>query len=641
MSFFACVVNVDGGPVPPKCRSMIETSPFRRSLALEWCSSPGFVGAIGVRDGVPTTSIAFDDGAVAIGDVRLDNRVELVRRCAGFPPPRSDLELALRLVNRNDGAAAGRMLGDFAFVTWDPARRSMLGIRDTFGVRKLFHSIDGPLWFFASHASTLARDERYDVEYLTDRLTQSRSDPARTVFAGVSAVPPASVLHVHGGRSAITTYWTAARAQKALSAVTSPDDACEQFRELLVESVRVRASEDVPVWSHLSGGLDSSSVVSIAQWLSDRGRLPAPLAGTITYTDSLGTSADEREYSDAVTTQFGIRNEFVPHHVEMPEHGMDMPLRDQPNYPVSMALRDQAAARLVHDAGGRVLLTGEGGDSLVAGTMFFFADWMVTGRAIDAVREMVHRAALGRVSFWRLAYENAVLPMMPRGARRLLTRTRIGSTPPWIPARLARRHGLASRSTHDLIYDGRPGLKYADAVRYTIGSISAGLPLGPRNELLDVRHPYLHRPLVELALGLTPELCVRPHERKWILREAMRGILPEKVRTRVGKGSLDGVNAWSMRRDAQRIDRLVERSVLADLGCIDVTMLKRVHDDIQRGVRARDASREALEIALDVEVWLQLRSGRWAAMDTQSSTYTGRTQHSYVPTTGQSSRSIV
>ena len=156
MSFFACAVNVEGGPIPPSYRSAIEASPFRRSLELEWCSTTGFVGAIGVRDGQPTASMTFDDGAVAIGDVRLDNRVELAQRCAGFRPPRSDLELALRLVHRNDGTTVKRMLGDFSFVAWDPARRSLLAARDTFGVRKLFHATDGPLWFFASHASTLA-----------------------------------------------------------------------------------------------------------------------------------------------------------------------------------------------------------------------------------------------------------------------------------------------------------------------------------------------------------------------------------------------------------------------------------------------------------------------------------------------------
>lgn len=641
MSFFACVVNVEGGPVPPAYRSAIEASPFRRSLQLDWCSMTGFVGAIGVRDGQPTASMALDDGAVAIGDVRLDNRVELVRRCAGFRPPRSDLELALRVVHPTDGAAAGRMLGDFAFVAWDPARRSLLGIRDTFGVRKLFYSTDGALWFFASHASTLARDERYDVEYLVDRLAQSRSDPARTVFAGVSAVPPASVLHIHGGRSRITTFWSAAQAQNASEGFASDEDRCAQLRELLIESVRLRATEDVPVWSHLSGGLDSSSVVSIAQWLSGRGRLPAPLAGTITYTDSLGTSADEREYSDAVVQRYGVRNELVPHQIEMVEHGADAPMRDQPNYPASMALRDETAARKVYDAGGRVLLTGEGGDSLVAGTMFFFADWMVTGRAIEAVREMAHRAALGRVSFWRLAYENALLPLMPPGARHLLTRTRIGSTPPWIPARLARRYSLASRPTHDLVYAGRVGRKYADAVALTIASISAGLPLGPRNELLDVRHPYLHRPLVELALGLTPEFCVRPHQRKWILREAMRGILPEMVRTRIGKGALDGLNVWSLMRDQQRIDRLLANSILADLGCMDVAALRKVLEDIRRGVNHHAGWRDRLSTALDVEMWLRLRSGRWAATDTQSRTHARRSQRSHTLSTGQSSRSIV
>ena len=643
MSFFACAIHREGGSVPLSFRTSLESSPFSRTMELEWYSVLGFTGAIGLRDGVLPASIAHEGNAVAIGNVRLDNRCEIARWCADDRLSRSDLELALRFVLRDDGARAGQLLGDFAFVVWHPTHRSLLAIRDSFGVRKLFHSTRGSaVSCFASHASALADEDRYDVEYLVDRVCQTRSDPTRTVFASVSAVPPASVLRVRDGTSVMTTYWSAMETQRAAGPASSTEQQCEHFGALLVESIRLRISDSVPTWSHLSGGLDSSSVVSVAQWLAARNELPNGLAGTLTYTDSLGTSADEREFSDAVVEQYGVRNELVPHRAEVAKLFEDPPLLDQPNYPYAMAARDRAAATLIHDAGGRVLLTGEGGDSLVAGTMFFFADWLVTGRFADAIGEMAHRAALGRVSFWQLAYENALLPLMPVRLRRYLTRTRIGSTPPWIPTQLSRRYDLAVRSAHDRIYAGRIGRKYADAVAFTIGSISAGLPLGPRDELLDVRHPYLYRPLVELALCLPPELCVRPHARKWILREAMRGILPEKVRTRVGKGALDGVAVWSMRHDAERIDLLLRDPILADLGCIDVGALKNVVDDIQNGTASHDGWRDRVNTTLDVEMWLRLRSGRWAARDTQSSrVHMARSKRTREPSTGQWSRSIV
>jgi asparagine synthase (glutamine-hydrolysing) len=312
-----------------------------------------------------------------------------------------------------------------------------------------------------------------------------------------------------------------------------------------------------------------------------------------------------------------VRNELVPHRPDALRLLCDPPLLDQPDRPYAIAARDLVAARIVRCAGGRVLLTGEGGDALVAGTMFFFADWMVRGRVGEALREMAHRAALGRVSLWRLAYENAVMPLLPSRLRRLLTRTRVGSIPPWIPAATAKRYELASRSAHESVYGGRLGHKYEDAAALTIAGVPSTMPLGPCDDVLELRHPYLYRPLVELALRLEPGMCVRPHERKWILREAMRGILPEKVRTRVGKGGLDGLNVWSLTHDQRRLDRMLRDPILAQLGVVDRGALNWVLNDVRSGRNAHEGWRDLITVALDVEMWLQLRSGRWAARDTQ------------------------
>lgn len=617
MSLFVCGIQSEGHRVPESFRRSVEASSWCEGRVLRWHSAHGFLGAVDVGAPGPAPGIVRLGPVVGIGVARLDNRAEVARWCPSSDGGESDLALAVRYVARDLGARVGKLLGDFAFVVWDPTCRTLLAARDTFGVRKLFHAdLSADVMAFASHASLLATGREYDLEFLSQRVAQVRPDADRTVYRGVAAVPPASLVSIRGARRTSLTYWTAADAQSMEAPTLDAGQLCERFRALLIEAVQVRLSGG-ETWSHLSGGLDSSSVVSIAQTLALRGAVAHGLAGTVTYTDSLGTGADEREYSDAVVAAYGVRNELVPHRGHAAALLEDPPVLDQPNLPFTMAVRDRAAGRVVAGTGGRVLLTGEGGDSLVAGTMFFFADWMTSGRLRQAVKEMAHRSALGRVSFWKLAYENALLPAMPRSLRRMLTRAKVGSIPPWIPRVVVERFGLVSRSMLDDVYGGPLGGKYAHAVAATIAAIPLSTVLGPLDDLVDLRHPYLHRPLVELALSLPPELCVRPHARKWILREAMRGILPEAVRTRVGKGALDGLNLWSLVHDRPRVDGLLRDPMLAQLGCIELPVLRRILDDVRSGRASHEGWRDLINTMLDVEMWLQLRAGRWAAADPQ------------------------
>jgi asparagine synthase (glutamine-hydrolysing) len=192
------------------------------------------------------------------------------------------------------------------------------------------------------------------------------------------------------------------------------------------------------------------------------------------------------------------------------------------------------------------------------------------------------------------------------------------------------------------VYGGRRGRKYEDALAATIAGIPSVMPLGPADDLLELRHPYLYRPLVELALRLPPEMCVQPHARKWVLREAMRGILPEAVRTRVGKSGLDGLHVWSLTHESWRMDRMLRDPILAQLGVIDPAALFRVIDDVRSGRASHEAWRDQINDTLEVEMWLQLRSGRWAAEDAQSTSTTQHAGGSIGKSTfiGQSSRSI-
>lgn len=611
MRFFACAVRMDGGPVPASFSDTIARS--RPMTQLGSHAGRGFLG-LASADDFDGPIVARLGAAIGIGVVRLDNRAEVLRLLSRRDDDVSDLGLVMQFVTRDQGARIGRLEGDFSFVVWDPTSGCLLAARDTFGVRKLYYA--GPrngLITFCSHASPLAAGDSYDVQYLAERVSYCAPDPERTVYANVRALPAATALRVRNGTPLLSSYWSAEEAQARDHVALSQGDSVDAFRTMLMDAVRQRLTTDGRTWSHLSGGLDSSSVVSLSQWLAARGDTTHGLGGTVTFTDSLGTGADEKEYSDAVVQHWHVRNELVPHRVSRGDALIDPPLLDQPNRSFPAAARDCEAARVIERAGGRVLFTGLGGDNLALGTMFFFADWVVSGRLGHALAEMAHRAAMGRVSFWELAYRNALLPLLPAGLRRALTRGGEGDVPPWLTSEATKRFDIVSRTAHDQVYGGRLGHKYEQAQAALIAAIPSTLIDGPHEDALDVRHPYLHRPLVELSLRLPPELVVRPQQRKWILRESMRGILPEFVRTRIGKGEADGFDVWSLTHEQQYIDRLLEDPILGQLGCIDPKRLRDAVCAARDGRGSKTGSSSRIGGTLETELWLQLRSGRWAA----------------------------
>jgi asparagine synthase (glutamine-hydrolysing) len=114
--------------------------------------------------------------------------------------------------------------------------------------------------------------------------------------------------------------------------------------------------------------------------------------------------------------------------------------------------------------------------------------------------------------------------------------------------------------------------------------------------------------LVEWSLQLPPTQRVRPHERKWILRQAMHDVLPEKVRSRSTKGGIDARLLWSLHHERQRLDELLRDPILAQMGCIDPHLLRHEVEQARRGVPVNNVQ---LFCALSLETWLAVRNGRW------------------------------
>ena len=614
MNFSVWLIHPLGAGIPDSVQQTYERRARQLGARFRWRRwGQALVLSCGT-DAVLEANVAVDGAWAAFGSVRLDNRKEVERWLGLRACSLNDLELVLRTIACFGVGHVQRLIGDFGFVVWNAHRRSGIAAVDAFALKKLYWTDHTGCLAFSSRAEALALDDQYDEQYLAELVALCSPTPTLTPYTRVRSVSAGTFIRLEGWRVDPQRYWSPMDFEPLPYWSTSAYEAVSTCRDLLIKAVQSRVGENGETWAQLSGGTDSSTVVSVSQWLAQRG-LGGGLAGTVTYADRDGSAADERQYSSAVAERWKVPNETIVDPPFWLEEGSSPPRTDFPCFTLPFYPRERRLCDIVCRRGGRVLLTGTGGDELFTGTMLFFADWVAQGRLLPAAREIMKRAVVGRVSFWHLAYLNAVLPLLPGSFRNRVLGGQ-ATMPRWLSPTLVRRHGLHERTFPALSYGGRWGHKYHDAIAAHVIGLGTVLDIGTViPDVLDVRHPFLYRPLVEFALQLPPELLVRPNARKWVLREAMRGILPESVRTRIGKGSPAELYASSLSSRRAVLEPLVERPILSDLGIVDERALRTAFDDAPRRPHSKEHWPAVLQFTLAVEAWLQMRSGRWPRED--------------------------
>lgn len=613
MNFFVCLVRTSGEPITAADRRTVTEHLASRGIDLEagWRKA-GSLNALMQRPGECGPRMERMGSLVGVGDVRLDNPEEIADRLPEEPAPSTHLELALRAPEGRSADWAAALLGDFAYVSWDPATRRLVAARDAFGVKPLFYSrLATDLLAFSSHASLLAIDGQLSEEYIAKTFVRSVSEED-TIFESVDVFPAAHTLTVTDGGWCLRPYWypEAFDIDRRISA----PDAAEEFRTLFSEAVRLRLTGRGPVWCELSGGLDTSSVVSTSSWLQKSGAVGRGLSGTITYADSLG-SGDESDFVNAVVQTTGIRNEQVldswpwksddsgPMHTEVPS-------------PSTMFWsRDRQRDEILRTAGAEVLLSGLGGDHLLEGNYDFFADRLAAGSIRHTCGEMAHWAALQQKSFWKFAFRHGLEPLLPVAVRsRLASRRGNLKIPDWVADGFRRRSNMDAhlrRTSVPRLQEGALPRYRADNVEH-IRFLARSLPRPHPSASYERRYPFLYRPLVELTLHLPPELKVQPYARKIVLREAMRGVLPERVRTRLGKGGIGARMLWALNHEHRLIEGLLRDPMLAQMGCVDARRLRRAYEATRTGKQRLTVP---LFITLALETWLLIQSGRWPRLE--------------------------
>ncbi len=485
-------------------------------------------------------------------------RVQLEARGHRFRS-RSDVEVIVHLYEEHGDACVEHLEGMFAFALWDISRRRLLLARDRMGIKPLYYAEVGGLVIFASELKALVQHPQVsrdlDLRALDQYLTLEYVPAPRTIYREARKLRPGHRLVADAQGVHVEPYW---RARIAPSDTVVYENAiCEQWREVLQESVRRHLISDVPVGVLLSGGLDSSAIAAFM-----RREATGPLHSyTVGFQESsFDESASARtvaqhlgltHHEETLTSQMAL--ELLPSVIA----SLDEPLGDAsaiPTFLVSrMARRDVVVA-----------LSGEGGDELFAGYPTYLAHcWAQRYRRLPAmVRKYMIEPAVQALPMSRANLSVDFLAkqflrgmeLSPaaqhlvwmgsfdgEGKRQLLSEAVQGELADGVqsPAQLLEElvDGETSR-------DPAEAALWLDLQTYLPNNLLPKVDLMSMAHALEVRVPLLDHHVVEFACALPNAWKLRGMTTKYLMRRALRGMLPASVLQRPKKGFGVPVADW-------------------------------------------------------------------------------------------------
>ncbi len=524
----------------------------------------------------------------------------------------SDTEVLLQAYDHWGADCVTRFNGMWAFAIYDRRARRLFASRDRFGVKPLYRWSDGRRLVLASEIKAILATGWYEPR--TNWPVAARflcrghlDEDTQTFYAGIDQVPAGTTLDIElGGRVQARNFWSLG----ALEAVP-PDDPVAAFRELFEDAVRLRMRSDVPVGVCLSGGIDSNAILSMMATL--RGSEARDPLQAFSYIPDEYSEADYINESIARTgavlnelhTSPGALWDLLPRalwHYDEPVHSINAVIGFQ-------------LMQLARRQGVTVVLNGQGADEVNAGYHkyfeWFWADLVRRGRWIRASHEIVAYASGQGRERWPLlrgafrdGVKSALAGLPGYGALRSASqRLGVGHDEPrsvgWYDGELVKQ--LPPR-------DGRATTgSLTDVLTYAVEHrpLPLYLRVEDRNSMassVEARVPFLDYRLVSLAFSVPNTWKLRGPWNKFVVREALKGVIAEPVRTRLDKmGFPTPSHHWFSGPWRDPVIDLLESRALRESGLCDVRAVRRDLDRHRTG--EVDVSRPLFHLA-EFGTWL-------------------------------------
>jgi asparagine synthase (glutamine-hydrolysing) len=511
-------------------------------------------------------------GNLVVFDGRLDNYSELRELHCSESEHLSDSALVLAAFQKSGEECFLQFVGEWALALWSAVDRTLYLARDHAGTRALYYSEVNGTVKWSTYLETFFSGDilpEINIEYAARQLMR-RSTVGLSPYKSIHEVPPAHFARLRQVGVTTRQYWPAPPGHELRYLNTTEYD--EQFLHLFRRSIQRRIHPVDTVLAELSGGMDSSSIVCMADKVTDPSNLKTSLVDTLSYYDDLEPDWNERPYFQAIERHRGksgthieqgsqlrsyepliLRDRFYPY-----------PGAEQSSLAVGNTLQSRVGAGRI-----RCVLSGIGGDELLGGVpnpVTELADYLWRGEIRAAMSSayrwsLTIRQPIVRVLFDAFAYTSRVYG---------LRRPEDDVTPPWLRGNAFINPADASRKQEGVFtrLRTRPSY-YANAEAWL--EIVENLPSHSPNIVgcFEYRFPYLDRQLVDFLHRVPRSQLVAPGRRRLLMRRALKGVVPEDVLERRRKAYIVRGPITSLRNCEATIEKLFQTPLMADYGLID------------------------------------------------------------------------
>jgi len=467
--------------------------------------------------------------------------------------------------------------GMFAFVIYDKKKNILFLARDRFGIKPLYYYFKNNKFIFASEIKAILQ---HDIERIPDDLLifeylfyNISNHTDKTFFKGIKKIPKGyfAVLDIKQNKLDIERYWTL-----NISPEYNPGDE-GKVKDIFMDSIRLRLRSDVPVGSCLSGGIDSSSIVcSIAKLVDNK--------NFNTFSAIFpGKEIDESQYIISVIESTKVNSHFTTPSGEGLMQDIMSFVYHQEEPVMGIGVYTQfKVMKLAHEKGLKVLLDGQGGDELLAGYKYFFGyyfkELLKKGKILKLIKEMSayykkHKRfyEIGMMLYLFLPY--SFKRYMFQRENRYMNKDFIDK--------------YQRKSTYFRDFIDAPSLNHS-LLKHFEYKLEHLLTWEDKNSMafsIETRLPFLDYRFVKYLFSLSSSSKIKNGETKAIFREAMKGMLPDKILQRQDKlGFATPEDDWIKLPEVSKfIDDIINSERFANRGYFDVDYIKKLFKDIDNG----------------------------------------------------------
>lgn len=446
----------------------------------------------------------------------------------------------------------------------------------------------------------MARDSwKLNEEYLAGCLSLFPAADS-TPYQGIDSVPPGCLVRLRPRKRIVMRYWEFDSSKEIRYRTDSEYE--EHFRTLFAQSVARRLRSDAPILAELSGGMDSASIVSMADGMIASGRIISPRLDTVSYYDDSEPNWKEHAFFTKVEEKRGRRGCHIRLHCEDAfkadlESGL---FRAHPgSRRDSHAQEDDDCESL---RGYRVVLSGIGGDEVLGGVP----------TPLPEIRDLLCRAHLLRLAHqlkvWALEQRKPWFHLFLSAVRGFLPPVLVGvpanrRPASWLDPRFVKRHrtALTGYENRLRVFGPRPSFQENIATleelqrQLGIVAVSCVPPV-------EKRYPYLDRDLLEFVYAIPREQLVRPGQRRSLMRRALAGIVPDEILGRKRKAAVTRGAVTAASIGWSRAQEMTEDLAIASLGIVRRDAFLSALENARHG---REVPIVTMIRTIAIEIWLR------------------------------------